>query len=155
MEEGQIIRISASDLGFGLVDREYIPVVWQHVLRILKEEGKEWLETVSEMEILAELANGHYDLWLAGQDGIADGYVICAWEIHARKSRYHVLAIAGHGLRKYFPQGLELLEQYACLKGASEIVMEGRKGWKRLLSEQGYQEKTVRMVKPVKVLWRN
>lgn len=150
-EDGMVV----GKVEFGLVALEHIPLIWQRVLEILRVEGKEWLETVSEMEVLAQLANGHWELWLAGDEGVLEGYVICMWEIHARKTRYHVLAIAGEGLDKYWKKGLEKLEHYACLKGAHEIVMEGRPGWKRLLLREGYMEKTVRMIKPVKVLWRN
>lgn len=140
---------------FGLILREQVPFVWIEVLTILLERGEEWLKIVDEHEVLACLVSGDYELWLARDNGNLDGYVICQWENHARKRRYHILHIAGDGLRKYLTPGLRKIEYYACMCGADEVVFSGRPGWQRLLTRYGYNEKYVVVGKPVRTMWSN
>ena len=154
----QVVALAPYDLlapDFGLVPTELVPQVWPEVEAILQEKGKRWLETVSEAEVFGWLTSGQCDLWLGCQGGKIDGFVIGCWEEHARAKRYCILYIAGAGLEKYIGKGLAKLEQYCCMFGGSEVVLEGRRGWARWLRRFGYSQTSVKLRKPTKVLWRN
>lgn len=156
----QVQNLAADYLGIsvaevGLIPTEIVPMMWPRVLEILYAKGQKWLKVVDENDVFHMLMSNQADLWCAMQNGRLDGVMICMMERHRRASYYHVAFIGGDGLSKYLAQGLEKLEHYAALQGAAELVLEGRKGFARLLKPFGYHTNTVRMRKSVKVLWRN
>lgn len=158
MATTQELGISWVDLtkpDFGLIASEMVPTVWPLVLPVLQEKGKKWLQVVSEEEVFGWLVEGKAELWLAMQNQNLDGFLLGHWEVNARRRRYKVLFIAGDGLEKYLKQGLEKLEQYCSLLGGTELALEGRRGWSRLLRKYGYGEYAVMVRKPTAVLWRN
>lgn len=140
----------------GMVPKEAVPTVWPQVEAIMQEKAQKWLEVVSPAEVFGWLINGDADLWLGAHNGVIDGFVICMWEVHARRKRYKVLYIAGYELEKYLAHGLEKLEQYCAILGGEEVIFRGRKGWVRWLRRFGYHpDDTVRLRKSTLVLWRN
>ena len=139
----------------GLVPAGAVPILWDRVLEILYDKGQKWLKVVDEKDIYGLLVNGQADLWCAMHNGHLDGVMICMMERHARASYYHVCFIGGTHFNKYIACGLEKLEKYACIMGAAELVLEGRKGFAKLLKPYGYYTNTVRLRKSVNVLWRN
>ena len=139
----------------GMVPAGMIPLVWPGVLEILQARATEWLQTVSEEEVYNWLITGRADLWLGMQNCVLDGFVICQWEVHDRAKFYHVVYIAGDGLKKYLAIGLQQLERYSCILGAKEMIFEGRPGWQRVLRRYGYAPGSVRMKKAVTQLWSN
>lgn len=139
----------------GLVPAGAVPVLWDRVLEIMRDKGQRWLKVVDENDVYNLILTGNADLWCAMQNGTLDGIMICMMERHAKASYYHVCFIGGYGLSKYLATGLEKLEKYACIMGATELVLEGRKGFAKLLKPYGYYTNTVRLRKNVNVLWRN
>jgi hypothetical protein len=89
------------------------------------------------------------------QNGELDVAAICMWEKHSRAQYYHVCFVGGTDAMKYLAKGLQTLERYASVMGAAEVTIEGRKGLSRVLKRFGYGSSTVRLRKPVKILWRN
>jgi hypothetical protein len=155
MEEllpGEVVDLSEPD--FSLVPTIYVAALWHQIQPILMEFGKKWLETYSLEEVCQSLTTGYMDVWIAGEDGVAEGVTLCAWECHAHKKFYHILFCGGRGLEKYF-DGLEKIEQYVCMSGGAEVLLEGRLGWGRRLKKHGYSQTTVKLRKPVSVLWRS
>ena len=149
------LEIMASKPEVGLVEKEMIPYLWPQILEILLEKGKKWLEIVDERDVYVQLCRGEVDLWCAMHGGRLDGFMICGWERHGRGSYYHVIFLAGEKLEKYLSIGLEKIERYASIMSATEVVLEGRKGFARLLRKHGYYQNTIRMRKSVRILWRN
>lgn len=144
-----------SSVDVGMVPPLHVPMLWAQIEPILKEKGEDWLTTVSEEEVLGFLYTGQLDIWCGMDNGELDGFVICHWEKHARANYYHIDCIAGKNLDKYFALGMQKIERYACIMGAAEVVMEGRKAWTRLLGPRGYVPRTVRLRKNVRTLWSN
>jgi hypothetical protein len=138
-----------------LLEKEAVPQLWSLMLAILDEKGKTLLSVYSEEEIFNLLCHGVMDLWIGVRSGILDGFALCAWEVHARARYYHVLGIMGDNLKLYLNEGLEKIEKYAMTMGAAELVIEGRKGWTRLLQPKGYAQRTVRLRKNVLRAWSN
>jgi len=145
--------VSAAKLDFGLVPTMYVVALWHQVQPLLLEHGQEWLKTFSLEEVCHALTSGQMDLWIAGENGFAEGVALCAWETHALKKFYHILFCGGCGLEKYI-HNLDLIEQYACMCGAQDVIVEGRRGWARKLKKLGYTQTTVKLRKPVSILWR-
>lgn len=154
-QEFELLSSGPSGPTFGLLAVQYVPAVWHQVHPLLLEYGKRLLEVYSLEELFTEVMKGSHDLWIAGEDGVADGVVIGVWERHANASYYHIVFCAGKQLEKYLDKGLEMLERYACMGGAKEIIVEGRWGWKRRLCKRGYVQTSVKLRKSVKVLWSN
>lgn len=140
---------------FALVPPEFVASLWVHIQPLLAEHGEEFFEVYSMEEVFRCLCHGTMDVWVAGTDGVMEGLVLASWERHANASFYHVVFCCGSNLKKYFDYGLKIIEYFACLKGARDIVLEGRSGWQRLLAKKGYRRGSVRLKKPVNVLWSN
>lgn len=144
-----------SQADFGLVPPEMTQHLWPRVEQILLTRGARWLAVVSEADVYRLLITGNADLWCGMQSGELDVIAICMWERHARAQYYHVCFVGGTDAMKYLAKGLQTLERYASIMGAAELTLEGRKGLARILKPFGYGSTTVRLRKPVKVLWRN
>lgn len=140
---------------FGLVPVAFIGQLWPQIQQLLVKHGEEFFEVYSLEEVFRELCNGTMDCWAAGEEGVFDGVVLCQWEIHANASFYHILFCCGSNLYTYMDYGLRKLEQFACLKGARDLVLSGRPGWQRVLRSKGYKIAPTRMKKSVRVLWSN
>lgn|SRR5574342_202878 len=138
-----------------LVTKEAVPPLWAPMLPIFDEKGKNLLTVFSEEEIFNLLCHGVIDLWLGVRNNTLDGFALCAWEVHMRARNYHVIGVLGNNLKMYLKEGLEKIEKYAMVMGAAEVVIEGRKGWKRVLGSRGYEERTVRLRKNVRRAWSN
>lgn len=113
------------------------------------------LGVFSEEEVFKLLCSGIMDAWVGHRGIEMDGFALCAWEVHARAKYYHVLHIMGSNLKLYMNEGLLKLEKWAYVMGAREVVVEGRLGWRRLLSKRGYSEPTVRLRKNMPKAWGN
>lgn len=140
---------------FALVPPEMMSALWAHIQPLLLQHGEEFFETYSLEEVFRQLCHGTMDIWVAGEDGVMDGLVLCVWERHDKASFYHIVFCCGSNLKKYFSYGLKILEYFACMKGAKSIVLEGRRGWIKLLGKRGYAPGSVRLKKPVSTLWSN
>lgn len=142
-------------IDIGLVHPAVLPHIWGDVEDIVEEHGGEWLKTVDLGEVLALLIQSKLDLWVGTKDSELELVMICGWERHTKRSFYHIMWIGGKGLYSYLKEGLEKVEQYACLTGATEVVFtEGRLGWNRVLERYGYG-RTVGMKKNVQTCRRH
>lgn len=150
-----MVETGTSSVSVGLVPKEDIPILWNQILPILQEQGKKWLDIVDENVVLALLYTGQLDIWCGMKDRVLDGFAICQWERHSKRSYYHIIHISGQNLELYFDKGLQQIERYASILGAYEVVLEGRKGWMRMMKPKGYGTRTVRLRKNVRTLWSN
>jgi hypothetical protein len=139
-----------------LVPKEAVPPLWAPMLEIMDTKGKELLTVFSEEELFTLLCHGVIDLWLGVRGtGLLDGFALCAWEVHARARNYHIIGIMGDNLKLYLEEGLSKIEKYAMTLGATEVVIEGRKGWARVLGAKDYKPRTLRLRKDVRKAWSN
>jgi hypothetical protein len=129
--------------------------LWWQVEPILREKGEEWLQTFSMEEVFQVLITGVADLWIGGHNQVIEGVAICAWETHAHAKFYHVLFCGGKNLNKYLDAGLPKIEKYVCMMDGKDVIIEGRKGWQRMLASRGYSARSVKLRKHVKTLWSN
>lgn len=147
--------LGTSSAEVGLVPAEHITLLWPQIEPLLQKYGQRFLEISSEHEILVRLYTSQLDLWAGMDNQVMDGFAVCGWEVHAKVKYYHILSICGKDMGKYFTQGLDKIEKYACFNGATEVVVEGRKAWLRLLKPRNYNQRTVRLRKYVRTLWSN
>lgn len=147
-------ELGINSVSVGLLPALHVPMLWDQMEPILLKYGQDFLTIVDEKEVLAGIYTGNYEAWCGMDSGVLEGFAICCWERHNRASFYHISAVMGTNMRKYFRTGMEKIEQYASLMGASQVVMEGRKEWQRLLSPRGFAPQTVRLRKTVSVMWR-
>lgn len=136
-----------------LMPTETAVALWPTLLTILEEKGEDFLTVYAEEEVFAHLTRGTMDVWYGRNQGLVDGFVLCAWELHFRAKYYHVLGAFGSNLALYLRQGLTKIEQYAFGMGAVELIIEGRKGWQRMLRPLGYHPRTVKLRKNLRKAW--
>ena len=138
----------------GILAPESLQSAWPDVVELLEARGQEFLARVSLEELFVGILKEEIDLWIATEE--CDLRMVCfmAWEHHAKESNYHVMWLAGSGLREYPVPGLDKIEQYACMRGAKSVIFGGRKGWLRALEPYGYVPQ-VSLCKNVTTCWRN
>jgi hypothetical protein len=129
--------------------------VWDAVQSLLSEKGELILSVYSEEELLHLVQSRMLDLWVGMKHGKIDGIAFCGWELHSHARYYHILHALGYRAQEFLPVGLPVIEHWACSFGATEVVIEGRKGWQRLLQKFGYLTPTVRLRKNVRKAWSN
>lgn len=140
----------------GKAGPEHIDLVWSAVGKHIACFGKEWLDKHEDLDNINDrIRNGSLDLWLMAEasgtkDLLAVG--ICEWSKTPKRNIYYINWCGGDKVGEFLHAGLEMCERYACLAGAHEIRLEGRKGWQRALLKYGYTP-VVQMKKEVKVLW--
>lgn len=142
-------------IDIGLISPPTLPYVWGDVEELVEEHGEAWLKVVELQEVLALLCKGELDLWVGTKGVELQLVMVCGWEHHAKRSFYHIMWIGGSGLYSYIKEGLEKIEKYACMMGATEVIFtEGRMGWNRVLERYGYGP-VVGMKKNVQTCWRH
>lgn len=145
-----LLETEASTALVAVVAKETVPQLWSELLPILQDKGEKFLQVYSEDELFRLLCMETLDLWIGARNGHIDGFAVCGWETHARARYYHIVGIFGDNLSLYLKDGLRAMEHYALGMGAVEVVVEGRRGWQRLLAKQGYAPRTVRLRKNVR-----
>lgn len=146
----EAIGVAASPARVELMDKAVIPMIWSEMVPILEERGKVFLMVYSEEEVFKLCCSGFLDVWLGLRNGRLDGFAVCGWEVHARAKYYHVLGIFGSNLSLYLEQGLDRIERYALIMGADELIVDGRKGWQRMLEKRKYAARTVKLRKDLR-----
>lgn len=124
-----------------------VPVIWPrirpHIARAMDRSDGWWTE--QELRERAEL--GQLAVWQ-----IKDGNRIigcCVAELEDWPSGKRVAVIVGcgaedgHGITRHMPE----VEAWARMKGATELHVRGREGWRRRLKPHGYELCTVTLRK--------
>ena len=137
----------------GRLNPEHINAVWPDVSAMIEAKGSELLKTYSLKELYCAVLTGTYELWLVTRGGELKMFGFCVWDRHDERSDYHVLWIVGEGLEN-LKAAIPVVERYACLHGASELIFGGRGGWARVLEPLGFVPKK-QWHKPVSICWRH
>ena len=138
-----------------VADPNLFLAVWPDVERIIEARGKDWLDVVTPEEVWRGVVRKIWDLWLGTHDRELEMVGLCGWESHDKRSFYHIIWLGGYNLDRYMEPALRLVEQYASLAGAHEVVATGRYGWMRLLKDEGFLASTIQMRKNVTMLTRH
>jgi len=140
-------------LQVGRLVPESINVIWGDVTELIEDKGKELLKTYSLKELYCAVLTGVYDLWLVTRGEELEMIGFCVFDRHDNKTDYHVLWIVGNGLGN-LKAAIPVVEQYACMQGATELIFGGRKGWQRVLEPLGFSSRQ-QWAKPVGICWRH
>lgn len=141
----------SSEREIGILNPECLQAAWPDVVELLEAHGQDLLQTYDLKELFVNVLSGTYDLWVvsAGEELKLVGF--CTWERHSHCSNYHVLWVGGQGLA-LLKMAVPLVEQYACMNGASELLFGGRRGWGRVLRPLGFVPKA-RWGKTISTCW--
>ena len=139
----------------GRVSREQLMIVYPSLHYIFHQfDGLQ--ETFNFTELFTLLQRGDvYECWIGYDKGNIEAFLITAIIRYEKKAVMHIVGVVGENLiSKYIPRGFQKIEQYAALMGVTEIVLDGRKGWDRVLRKYGYGV-TLQMRKNIKIMWSN
>lgn len=134
-----------------LVNPPDLVAIWPRVAEIV-ESYPGIREQFTLGEIMVYLTNGNYQLWLGVDQGEIEGVMLTCVVRHNNTSKAHICGICGdHLFNKYIAIGLKKFEQWSCLMGCDEIVLDGRDKWEQVLTKFGYR-RTLQMRKSVRQL---
>jgi len=112
------------------VPKEQVYVVWGEVRKIIRPHI-EALETHTICDVLDNLLNRDWQLWLAHDDGIK-AVCITQIQVYPRQKRCRIMLVAGEGMDGWLPFE-EAIADWARTQGCDKLVGELRKGWQRKL----------------------
>lgn len=104
-------------------------------------------------QLLADVSAGRVLVWIVTSvpHGTIRG-VFTTRVIQSQVTWVLVEDCAGESLHEWMFDALRALETWARELGATQIVIEGREGWKRVLRDYGYESKRIQAVKRLEVL---
>jgi hypothetical protein len=107
------------------------PALWPFAESFLSRAVKR-CGTWTLAQIAAGVADGRYLLWFAVEGDSAYGAAVT--RIIAPPRTCHVIACGGQG-HGQLPQLLSTIEEYARHKDCERVMIEGRRGWARVLRD--------------------
>lgn len=119
----------------------YMPDAWDLIEPAAARNGLYTRESLH-----AGLKQGLQQLWLAEQDGRAVMALITEIAEYPTRRQCDILLIGGNDLARLLPF-LETIEAWARVNGCNRMRVEGREGWKRMLSGLGYDLRSVILAK--------
>jgi hypothetical protein len=121
---------------------------WLPILqRAIDDADGRW----SADQLLADVEAGKVLVWIVTRDEKIVG-VFTVRVIESRVTWVLVEDLAGDDLASWILEAHRALETWAREMGATQIVIEGRKGWERVLRPYGYESTRIQAVKRLEVL---
>ena len=122
-----------------IVPPELIASIWSSLEPLLLERSDLW-EMAQDLETIRTLLEaGALGLWSVAKDGVQLIWVITLFKVYPAMRTLNVCWAMGEKLESYLPMLLEALELFAARNDCSMVVIEGRKGWERVLKPFGYK----------------
>lgn len=139
----------ASALSIGYVPPERIPASWEALGPVLKRATDLSGGRYTVDDLYQKLTAGEYQLWVV----VEEGRLVAANTVRlAQYPQMRVLEgffIAGDRLLEWKDQMCAEMERLAQALGCQIIEFNGRRGWGKVLSENGYHEQFVTYSKVV------
>lgn len=120
--------------------RSWWPIVCPLIVSALAHDG---LNLVSGEDILPALERGGAQLWLVLLGGQLAAAATTEVTLYPRGRVLTVVTLGGTGLEAWWLQLESALTHYAMGAGCQAIECRGRKGWGRILSPLGWNERSV------------
>ena len=114
---------------------------WPDVLHFLKQAPLWWTARYDPDDVAEELMIGRFHLWMANDDEKFLGIAIMEMRQYPKMKICNFALLVGTEMPRWLPQ-LETVELWAKSCGAQFMVGTGRKGWGRVLAQNGYQEES-------------
>ena len=122
---------------------EWLPVIQ----RAVDDADGRW----SSEQLLADVADGRVLVWIVSRETNIVG-VFTTRVMTSQITWVLIEDCAGDDLASWITPALNAVEQWARALGATQIVVEGRRGWERTLRPFGYESKRIQAVKRLEVL---
>lgn len=121
------------------VPREHVHEIEGHLRPLIRKLGSHLGNRFDEDTLVAALAAGKMDLWIAFNDA---GNILCfaATAIHEYPLRkvFSCIFCAGDEMDKWADSMMSMLTSYARDSGCKSIELTGRPGWTRFLKRYGF-----------------
>ena len=132
-----MLYLTSGDAAIATKD-QWLPIIG----RAVSDADGRW----SEDQLLADVQNGRLLVWIITHDD----RITAVFTTRVIESRVRWILIedcAGDDLASWIMPALNAVETWARELGATQIVIEGRKGWERTLRPYGYESKRIQAVK--------
>lgn len=99
--------------------------------------------------LIEKLQSGSFDLWVLWdrQNESFHGFIVTGFVELPERLAVDVIAMSSNAPREIWMEHLKTIEDYALSMGATELVIEGRRGWLKVLDKVGFEPVSVKMVK--------
>ena len=105
----------------------------------------------SAEQLLADVEAGHILVWVVSRETKIVG-VFTVRVIQSRVTWVLVEDLAGEDIHSWLLEGHHALETWARELGAKQILIEGRRGWEKVLRPLGYETRRVQAVKHLETI---
>ena len=134
---GPVIYLTTGPMALATRD-QWLPVLQ----RAVDDADGRW----STEELLNDVADGRLMVWIVSRETKVLG-VFTTRVIESRVRWVMVEDLAGDDLHEWIYEAHHALDVWAREMGATQIVLEGRKGWERVLRPLGYESTRIQAVR--------
>ena len=133
------------------VPNEYLSMVWDSAGPLLEKIEEHSSENYTAKEIFNAILRGEQQLWIyiENKDEMIGAWTTRVFEVPGKRI-VEICSIGGNGMnRDRVEEVLVSMENFGKNHGCSMAQITGRRGWKRVLSPFGYEERSVVLEKEI------
>jgi hypothetical protein len=134
---------SLGDISFTGVLRKDLPIILPHVKKMLQDAVKTMNGRQSYEDLVRQLFDGQNQLWIAGIPGKIFACAVTEIVVYFQMKACYIRIVtadkaSGH-TRQHWQHFMSILENWAKAQGCSKMEANARKGWSRIMENEGWE----------------
>ena len=132
-----------------IVPAEYVNTCWEKIELFVNDavEATEGRNTVEDLYQMAN--NAENTLWIAYDESEFKGFVLTSINTYPHRKILAMNFCGGKEFSSWKTPIIDTLKRFAKELGCDSIEAYGRKGWEKILKEEGYKSKIVNFELPI------
>ena len=123
-----------------LVEKGHVKYMWPTLSELITEHPAQLPFFYTPESVFEFLESGTWDLWVGfDKERQVELAALMCFEVYPMKTVYKFTWIGGRNWKRFMPGSIEKIEKYALAREATEVLIEGRAGWNRLMAPHGYK----------------
>jgi len=134
---------SLGNIFFTGVLRKDLPIILPHVEQLLRDAVKTMNGRQSYEDLVHQLFQGQNQLWIAGVPGKVFACAVTEIVLYSQVKACYIRIVTSDTTaapnRKHWQHFMSILEDWAKAQGCSKMEANARKGWSRIMENEGWE----------------
>lgn len=132
-----------------MVPTEYVDTCWGKIESFVKEAAEATEGRYSFDELYEMAKDSRNNLWIAYDEDDVKGFVLTSINTYPQRKILSMNFCGGIEFKSWKTPIIDTLKQYAKEYGCDSLEAYGRKGWAKMLKDEGYKSKFVTFELPI------